>query len=1082
MRGLRLFAGNRLEILVQKLAEDLHEPLSSPFEKEIIVVQSKGMEHWLSMQLARRQGICSNCFFPFPNTMLSHLFRIVLPDVPEASIFDADVLPWRIMDLLPGIIEKEGFESIRSYLRDDPKEMKLYQLSACLAEIYDSYVIFRPEMILGWQEGSRIMPDSTSRLESWQSVLWKAVSEGHCHEHMASLRERFLSSLNTSNARNLPERISVFGISYLPPFYLEVFYALSFFIPVNFYLLNPCKQYWGDIRSKSEIARMTILYREAAQELYLEEGNSLLAAFGTVGRDLFDIIQEFEPDEFDCFCDVHDDTLLGRIQRDILDLVNPQPDVAGPVLLPDDSIQVHSCHSPMREIEVLKDNLLALFDNDPDLRPEDIVVMSPDIESYLPFIQAVFDVPRNTRTYVPFSIVDRSLKTSNTLADVILAVLDLSLSRFEASKVLSLLEAEGLRKKFGLHETDLELIRRWVMESGIRWGLDAQWKGATGLPDFHENTWSFGLDRLLLGYAMPGGGRRGFGSILPYDDIEGDSSQILGSFLTFLTSLFEYIRALQETHTPKQWSELLTGMLDDFFEIDETLVSQARAIRTIFKRLSDAQDQAGYDRKVGIEIIRMHLKETLSVVEEGRNFLSGGITFCAMLPMRSIPFKVICILGMNHADFPRQQRAKGFDLIAYMPRKGDCHLRNKDIYLFLEALLSARKVFYVSYVGQNMQDNSPVPPCVPVSTFLDYLEAGYRSEDGSSLREAVVRKHCLQAFNPRYFNGEGRLFSYSGENAGAAKRLMLDEKQERLFVSGDLPEPGDEWRTIDITMLCEFFRNPPKFLLKRRLMMSLPESWAMPDDLEPVDLTELDLYLLRSEHITHVLEGMDEKASNELIRMGGYLPHGTPGDILFSRIRRESDSFISTVKGHISATAPVTRLFELNLEPFTLTGSLNTFGSGKIVLYRPAGMNPSHLFTAWIHHLVLCAVSGGAQCRSYYIARDETVEFLHVENSTDILMTILRHYWQGLMHPLPFFPRTSLKYADGSAKDRAGSREEKLQKARAVWEGSQFAKGENEDFSCRICFQGRDPLDADFERISLALYGPLVDHRRSVSS
>lgn len=1083
MQGLGLFAGNLLENLAIKLTENLQEPLSSPFEKEIIVVQSKGMENWLSMQLAERNGICSNCIFPFPSNMMDHLFRLVLPEVPEESLFGRALMSWRIMSLLPGLVENAGFESIRSYLRDDPKGMKLYQLSDCLADIYDSYVVFRPEMIMGWQQGSRAMPESAGRLEAWQSQLWKALAQDHGHEHMAALRERFISALNASSTRILPERISLFGISYLPPFYLEVFYALSFFIPVNFYLMNPCRQYWGDIRSRSEIARMTILYREAARELYLEEGNSLLAAMGSVGRDLFDILQDYEPREIDAFVDVSSETLLGRIQADILDLVAPKPDDAAPISPLDNSIQIHSCHSPMREIEVLKDNLLALFDEDPELRPEDIVVMSPEIEKFMPFIQSVFDVPKNSRAYIPFSVVDRSLKTSGALADVVLAILDLSLSRFEASKVLSLLESEPLRKRFGFREQDLEVISRWVWESGIRWGLDADWKLARGLPDFRENTWDFGLDRLLLGYAMTSDGRLGFKSILPYDDIEGDGSQVLGSFLTFLTSLFTLIRKMQEPHSLKWWSEELMGLLDRFFAVDESAVPQARAIRSVFTHLSGIFHHARFDGDVSLEVMRVYLKQKFGAIEEGRNFLSGGVTFCAMLPMRSIPFKVVCILGMNHNDFPRQQRAKGFDLVAHLPRKGDCHLRNKDLYLFLEALLSARKVFYVSYTGQNMQDNSSIPPCVPVSTLLDYLESGYRTEDGRPVREAVVRKHCLQAFNPRYFTGSEGLFSFSAENAEAAARLVSCEKQERTFISRRLTEPGDEWKTIDIAMLCEFFRNPSKFMLKRRLSMAFSGSISAPDDIEPVELTELELYQLRREHITHLLEGMDCDSSFELIRMGGYLPHGTPGDIAFCRIREESDSFVRTVINCISNAEPLTRLIDLQLGSFTLTGSLRTYGPDRIILCRPANVKPAYLFTAWIHHLVLCALSKGPECRSYYISRDETVEFAAVKNSMDILGTILDLFREGMARPLPFFPETSWKYAAlSTGKGGSMPKEERLQKARHVWEGDRYSRNESEDFSYRICFKGRDPLDAEFEQLSLRLFGPLIEHRKSSPS
>ncbi|HOW99091.1 MAG TPA: exodeoxyribonuclease V subunit gamma, partial [Deltaproteobacteria bacterium] len=839
MQGLKLFAGNRLETLVRTLSDHLSEPLASPLAPEVIIVQSKGMEHWLSMQLASRHGVCSNCTFPFPHTVMNRLFRQVLDGLPEASAFEPESMAWRVMAVLPGLLDSPGFETLKSYLADDRTGVKLYQLSSCLADLFDTYLVFRPGMILGWQSGRLSMPGPARSVETWQCALWRAVSEGRGHEHPAALRERFLASLGPAAVPKLPGRLSLFGISSLPPFYLEVFHALSRFIPVSFYLLNPCREYWGDIRSRGEMAGMPLLRRETVQDLHLEEGNGLLASLGAVGRDLFDMLQEYEVCEFDAFEDVEPDTLLKSVQRDILDLVSPGPEDGRVVKEGDRSIQVHSCHSPMREVEVLRDSLLALFDSDPGLRPEDVLVMSPDIELYAPFIQAVFDVPRKDPDFLPFAIVDRSLKTSNSIADVLMAILDMSTSRFEATRVLELLESEPLRRRFGLAEGDITPIERWVRETGIRWGIDASWKRDRGLPDYPGNTWEFGLDRMLLGYAMTSEGGAGFAGVLPYDDIEGDSSLVLGSFLSFLRSLFERVRDFGRARTLHEWSALLEGLLAEFFAVEEEAASQVSGLRALFKGLGDMQDRAGMAQPLGLDVIRAHLKGRIGAVAEGRNFLSGGMTFCAMLPMRSVPFKVVCLLGMNHDAFPRHQRALGFDLIGRQPRRGDCNQRNKDLYLFLEALLSARSVFYASYLGQSMQDNAPIPPSVALSTLLEHVEGAYRDGEGKPVGDRIHTRHCLQAFNPRYFTGAGPLFSYSRENADAARALLQPGRTERAFLGDRLADPGDEWRVVDVGTLCSFFRDPAKFLLEHRLKMAIPGRPPFMEDFEPVEVTDL---------------------------------------------------------------------------------------------------------------------------------------------------------------------------------------------------------------------------------------------------
>ncbi len=1073
-----LYSGNRLEQLAHKIAEVLGEPLSSPFSQEIVVVQSRGMEHWLSMQLAREHGVCANCAFPFPNRIMADLFARVLPgeDTRGSALFETDALAWRIMDVLPGFAGKPGFETLTSYLENDRRGVRGFQFSSRLAEVFDGYMVYRPDMLLAWQEGRLVLPEANAGVEYWQSVLWRAVCEGGGHAHPAWLRERFMEALDSSCIPRLPERVCLFGISYLPPFHLGVFHALSRLIPVHVFALNPCRQYWGDIRSKSDIAAISERSGHLEGELHLEEGNSILAALGRMSRELFDMLQELDAQETELFEDIPGQSLLQGIQADILDLQNPRPDAPRRVGPDDCSLQIHSCHSPMREVEVLRDRLLALMDQDPELKPEEIVVMAPDIRAYAPYVQAVFDVPRSSPLYIPFTVSDRSLRDRSTLADVIEGILGLGVSRFEATKVIVLLESEPVRRRFGLREEDLELILTWIQECGIRWGCDEKWKREQGLPEVYENTWSFGLDRLLLGYAMPSDGLRGFGSILPYDDMEGDSSRVLGAFLDFITALFARVRSFQEKKTPRRWSETLMALLDEFFEPDEALLPAMQSVRAVFRRLGDIQDTTGFGGEVDCEVVRAFVRGALERAERGRAYLLSGVTFCAMQAMRSIPFKVVCLLGMNNADFPGRQRAKGFNLICRRPRRGDCNVRDKDLSLFLEALLSARQAVHISFTGQNADDNSPIPPAVPVSVLLDYIESGRVMEDGTPAASSVVKRHCLQAFNPRYFTGEEGLFSFSRENAEAARSLAGRDAQSRVFIPGPISEPADEWKNVDIGTLCKFYRNPCRFLLSKRLAMGISEYSFSLEDCEPVEPDDRELYYLRKAYIGHVLGGADDETSYRAMKMDGRLPHGALGEILFSRIRNESAAFIRQVKKRIADAGSQARAVDMRIGPFTLSGSLTTYPPDRVVLYRPARTRAFDLFTAWIHHLVLCSLCRGADAQSCYISRDGTAEFSPVENSSDMLKTLLEHYWEGMSRPLPFFPETSLKYAT-PGRQPGESRDERLKKARGVWEGTKQRPGEGHDLACRICFQGRDPLDSEFEETASLLLEPLILHR-----
>jgi len=674
---LQLFTSNRLEILADTLAEVLKEPLASVLDEEIIVVQSKGMERWVSTQLAQRHGICANYRFPFPNAFVHEVFQKVIPDIPEHSDFDPKTMTWRIMKLLPECIRKAGFEILSTYLGDAQRNVKRFQLSERIADTFDQYLLFRPEMIFQWEGGEE---------NHWQAVLWRELVKETGTMHRAALGRAFLSAAEESltTLHSLPERISVFGISALPRFHIQMFETLSRFSQINLFLMNPCKEYWGDILSDWEMKK-TIAQKGTRdlvlEELHLEKGNSLLASMGALGKDFFDLVNEYDCEEFPSFKkNSGENTLLSRIQSDILNLRDRHQDLDAKerITRNDNSIQIHSCHSPMREIEVLHDRLLDMFEKDSDLLPKDILVMTPDIETYAPYIQAVFDTPTDASRKIPFSIADRSIRQESEIINAFLAILDLLGSRFTASQVFAILESTAVHRKFDIMEADLTLVRKWLTDTRIRWGIDSKDRSQLGLPALAENTWKAGLERLILGYALPGQDENMFNAILPYDHIEGSNASVLGRLLGFTEQLFTCVTSLRQPRTLNQWSKTLTELCEKFFMPDEDTEREMQVIRRAFNDLGDMQKIAIFDEAIDIDVIKWHLKNLLETEGFGFGFITGGVTFCAMLPMRSIPFKVICCVGMNGDAYPRQAKPLGFDLIAKHPKPGDRSRRNDD--------------------------------------------------------------------------------------------------------------------------------------------------------------------------------------------------------------------------------------------------------------------------------------------------------------------------------------------------------------------------------------------------------------------
>ena len=1074
MTNFRVLTSNRLEILADQLARILQQPLASALDPEVIVVQSKGMERWISLQLAERHGVCANCRFPFPNTFVQEIFEVVLGNLPSADLFDPGILTWRVMKALTMRLEDPAFEPLRIYLESGQSELKRFQLSQRIADLFDQYLLFRPEMIFQWEKG---------KARHWQAVLWRDLVQGHEQEHRAARAREFFRILQRGldPLPGIPKRISVFGISALPRFHVQVFASLSQITEVNFFLMNPSQEYWGDILDTWEMKKKAREAKGASSgELHMEKGNALLASMGALGRDFFEMIQEFDAEELSFHKEQNAENLLSAVQSDILRLQERREKKA---ISPEDlSIQIHSCHSPMREVEVLRDQLLKMFEEDLELLPKDILVMMPEVETYAPYIQGVFDTTPEDPRSIPFSIADRSIRKEGGIGEAFLDLLDLQGNRFGVLRVVNLLECEAVRGKFGLSGQDVETVRRWISETRIRWGMDEKHKEELGLPGFPQNTWRAGLERLLLGFALPGREEALFSGILPYDAIEGAESRILGAFAEFVETLFRRTASLGQPRGLESWQRDLAALLDDFFEPGEETDREIRLIRRMLEELAKTVSLSLFDEEIPLQIVKSHLENRLDQTGFGSGFMTGGVTFCAMLPMRSIPFRVICLLGMNDEAYPRQSKPLGFDFMARYPRRGDRSRRNDDRYLFLETLLSARERLYISYVGQSIQDNSVLSPSVLVSELLDYVEQGFEIP-GRNLREHLLTRHRLQAFSPEYFKKRERLFTYSEENYETASTALSERKEPARFLSTGLSEPDESWRNLDLRDLCDFFSNPTKFLLKRRIGLILEERSSFAEEREPFEVQNLERYFLEESMLRRRLQGRSLKDDFVLADASGRLPHGPVGQCVYEGFLAGVEQFARRLSPLISKNALEALPFQLHVGGFSLRGSLDHVFKEAMIRYRYALLKGRDLLTGWIHHLVLNALRAPGVPRRTLLAgltgrragerKGVFQEYAPVEDSEKMLEALLKRYWEGLRKALPFFPESSWSYAQALVVKQK-PRESALEQARKAWEGTERSRGESEDPFYRLCFGPADPFDRAFEEISVEIFEPLL--------
>ncbi len=905
----------------------------------------------------------------------------------------------------------------------------------------------------------------------------------------------------------LPPRVSVFGISSLPPYHLRVLTALAHHIDIHFFIMNPCREYWFDIIADRDIVKISRQEAASQDSLHLKQGNSLLASMGHLGRDFMAMLQELYSEDYEFFVDPGDDSLLSNIQQDILSL-RENPDASFPPTR--DKIKIHrsdaslifqSCHSPMREVEILHDQLLEIFDTAAEndkVEPRDILVMAPEIDEYAPLIRAVFDAETSTHKKIPYTISDQSIRETSKYIETFLDILLVTQSRCSSIDVFGLLEAEAVKNRFSINDEDLTTIEHWIRETRICWAVDQDHKMTLQLPPYRENTWRAGLDCLMLGYAMPGHDEVLFENIFPYDHIEGNDTNLLGHFLDFTETLFNLAETLQQKHTLTEWSEILLQLKERLMLPDDKSEAEDRFLHRLLSRLRKLQNRTIFKKEVSLGLVRSFLisslDERFSPIAGGAGFLAGGVTFCSMLPMRAIPFKVICLLGMNDGFYPRSGRNKSFDLLALEPKRGDRSTRFDDRYLFLETILSARNKLSISFVGQSIQDGSKRPPSVLVSELLDYIEEGYTRQDNqdepfATLRDNLTTIHHLQPFHPDYFvpqtdTRREKLFSYSAENCGAARALSSQQQEIYPVFSEPLPTPPDELKQIELHELVRFFSHPARYLMVKIIGIAPIEESQILDTSEPFTLKGLARYKMENEILEQLLTGQDCSKLYQIKKASGELPHGTIGKTYFTQLVSELQSFHKILAGLLSGQELQQQHVTLTIGDYTLTGRLDNISANGMVQYRYATMKPKDVIRSWINHLVLNSIQDSTVAENsmttFYAGKEAVYQYGPAAKSILHLEQLLDLYWQGLTEPLHFSPQTSFVFAKEVYKGK--NEQEALRKAMVEWEGNGFNnKGEKNDPYNLLCCKNMDLSNPLFMEQAKTVFMAALAHQKKIS-
>ena len=1156
--GLLVLHGNRLELLSEAVFDWLGRTPLAPLEEEIFLVQSNGAAEWLKMALAHRSGLCAATRVELPARFLWRLYRQVLgrAAVPTRSALEKDALTWRLMRLLPTRLALPGYEPVAGFLHDDGAERRL-QLARRLADLFDQYQVYRADWLAAWQAGREVVigPDGQASPlpadQRWQALLWRDVLAELSPAEQRSTRPQVHRDVLAALARpqpqqlkGLPRRVVLFGAAHLSGQALEALAALARHAQVLLAIPNPCRYHWADILEGRELLRDAQPRHRLRGDVALaalpladmhQHAHPLLAAWGRQGRDFMRQLDAFDDAErsrrqfdiprIDLFDEGPSDTLLGALQASIRDLLPLAEHPRGPADAADRSIVFHIGHSAQREVEILHDQLLTLLAAAPaqapdetPLAPRDIVVMVPDITTFAPAIRAVFGQHgRDDARHIPFDISDLPASASQPLVVALDWLLRAPAQRFGASELRDLLEVPAVARRLGLVPESLPGLARWIDAAGVRWGLHAAQRGTLGLGACgDQNSWHFGLQRMLLGFASGDG--PAFDGITPFDEIGGLEAAAVGALAQLVQNLGDWWAMSARPASPQAWAAHGRALLADFFDpADERDRLALASLQAALAQWLDDCQGAGFDAAVPLPVLREAWLAGLDQAAGKGRFLAGGVTFCALMPLRAIPFDVVCLLGMNDGDYPRPTRRDDFDLMGQpgQQRPGDRSRRDDDRYLMLEALLSARRLLYISWAGRSARDNSEQPPSVLVSQLRDYLVAAWPPAGPGQPADAVLRQrttlHPLQPFSRRYFEG-GALTTHAREWRAAHGGQGHDP---RLADDSALPAFDAAAMVLTLDALVRFLRNPVKAFFRTRLDVVFDEAEDTLADDEPFDLAGLERHGLIDRLLTDAAQvpagsaavpgQADAALRSGLARLqgAGLLPIGPLGglaaDTLQQTVRPMLLHWAQAVHDRPLALAPLpVRLVHAGVSLSDWLGDLRTavpagnaadtapdtapntmlasrpvwlkLTASRLLVPRkkrstkaPPQARPDLLIEAWVRLLAAAAMGHGAD--ALIVGADAAVALRAPAPDTALahLQALIDGWQAGMAAPLPLAAHTALAWAAKPAS------------AEVVYDGGHQRRAEASEPCLARVYPDFEALTADgrFAAWAQRLYAPL---------
>ncbi|QIK74766.1 exodeoxyribonuclease V subunit gamma [Nocardioides piscis] len=1055
---LHVHVAERTDVLADGLADMLATPLADPFAREVVVVPARGVERWLTQRLSHRlgvgpragDGVCAGVDFVTPGSLVSMLL-----DRTSEDPWQPEQLAWPLLETIDSVMGAPGFADLTAHLgggdAGDDRSNRRYAVARRLAGLFSSYAVQRPGLIADWREG-RDTDGTGATLDGdllWQAELWRRLL-GRIEADPPDVRHtQTLERLRSGDGADLdlPPRLSLFGHTRLPETEVALLEALAALRDVHLWLPQASATLWRSLEPTTQGGPVPRADDRSAGLV----DHPLL---GSLGRDSRELRRTLGLNPSEALADTSPpaDTLLGWLQADLRANATPSPAVRAGRTRRDSSIQIHACHGAARQVDVLREVLVGLLADDPSLEPRDILVMCPDIEAYAPLISAGFGLADITDQggggrdghpahQLRVRLADRALGATNPLLGVAAQLVELVHGRLSATQVLDVAGAEPVRARFGLGDDELERITQWVGEAEIRWGYDAEHRAPYGLGSLDSNTWAAGLRRVLLGAAMSGLDHRQVGGALPVDDVSDSDLETAGRFAELIDRLHTFLAAAEAARTVTDWTSALASGVHALTWTPPSEVWQVAQLDRELSRISAGA--ADRDTLLRQSDVRALLQQRLRGRPTRSNFRTGTLTVCTMVPMRSVPHRVVCLVGLDDGVFPRATTIDGDDVLARRPRTGERDARSEDRQLLLDAIGAATETLVITYTGRGEHNGAERPPAVPLGELIDALDR----TAAAPVRDHVVTHHPLQPFDESNLV-PGRLrgttpFTFDRSALAGARAARRERVAVRELVPTPLAPPVPTATDVSLADLHDFFRHPVQGFLRRRLRVTKPADASEVKDSIPIMLDNLEQWAVGDHLATAVLGGADAGAVFEALRVSGQLPPGALGRAVLEDIKKKAGPLVLAARA--LQVGPVRTLdLDIDLGDRRLTGTVGDVFGNNLVAVSFSNLGAKHRLAAWLDSLALAAAHPDENWTAHTIGKHRSggqiamIRPLPQHEARDWLRDLVAIYEAGLCEPLPLPVKTSLAWAEEFRRVQSGTDGDPDAKARAEWETPRF--------------------------------------------